>query len=119
MVRCDLLPFAALVGLHLLLTRRISLVQGLLIGAGAAAASLSLSVALDSFFWRRWLWPEGTVLWFNTVMNKYALASPTCSLRFQTMWASQTASGTLYESIVLPVHPATLIGREFGYLELA
>ena len=75
-MRCDLLPLAALVGLHLLLTHQTSLQRALLVGGCAAAASLAASVAVDSFFWRRWLWPEGSVLWFNTAENRQVARTP-------------------------------------------
>jgi len=45
-------------------------VRGLKIGFLAAATVLSVSIVIDSIFWGRPLWPEGEVLWFNTVLNR-------------------------------------------------
>ncbi len=71
-VRCDLLPLAALLGLHMLASRHISLPKAAAVAASAAAVSLGVSVAVDSWLWGRWLWPEGSVLWFNTAENRCA-----------------------------------------------
>lgn len=71
-----MLPLAGLIGLHMLLTKQISIPAGLLTGAAAAAISLGMTVVVDSWFWQRWLWPEGEVLWFNTAQNR--CASSTC-----------------------------------------
>ena len=72
-MRCDLLPWAGIVGLHMVATKQIAIVPGILIGLAAASASLLLSVSVDSIFWGRWLWPEGEVLWFNTAENRCCL----------------------------------------------
>ncbi|KAL4114430.1 hypothetical protein PRIC2_014369 [Phytophthora ramorum] len=61
--------FAPLV-LSMLLSRRVSFFKMVWWGLSAGIVSLAATVLVDSYFWQRWLWPEGEVLWFNTVQNK-------------------------------------------------
>ncbi|KAG7383812.1 dolichyl-P-Man:Man(7)GlcNAc(2)-PP-dolichol alpha-1,6-mannosyltransferase [Phytophthora pseudosyringae] len=68
--RADTVVLFAPLVLNMLLSRRVSFFQMVWWGLSAGAVSLLVTVVVDSHFWQRWLWPEGEVLWFNTVQNK-------------------------------------------------
>ncbi|KDO22510.1 hypothetical protein SPRG_11694, partial [Saprolegnia parasitica CBS 223.65] len=56
--------------LTLLFARHVGFVEMVATGVTAALSALALTVGVDSAFWQRWLWPEGEVLYFNTILNK-------------------------------------------------
>ena len=69
--RCDLLVLLAPLVIEMLVVGEIPFISTLLTGVIACMAALVVTVGVDSYFWRRgWLWPEGVVLFFNTVQNK-------------------------------------------------
>jgi len=68
--RSELCILLGLIFLLELVTRRVSLLTGVFHSIIAGVSALALTVSVDSIFWRRFLWPEGEVLWYNTVLNK-------------------------------------------------
>ncbi|XP_049828553.1 probable Dol-P-Man:Man(7)GlcNAc(2)-PP-Dol alpha-1,6-mannosyltransferase [Schistocerca gregaria] len=68
--RAELALFLGILLLSDLIFRKISPLRVIQIGVPAGLIFLSLSVLVDSVFWNRLLWPEGEVLYFNTVLNK-------------------------------------------------
>ncbi|XP_021755220.1 dol-P-Man:Man(7)GlcNAc(2)-PP-Dol alpha-1,6-mannosyltransferase-like isoform X1 [Chenopodium quinoa] len=68
--RCDVLLLACPIGLQLLLSRSVSLWKAIKCCSTAAILSIGLTVLVDSIMWRRVVWPEFEVFWFNSVLNR-------------------------------------------------
>ncbi|XP_067248485.1 dol-P-Man:Man(7)GlcNAc(2)-PP-Dol alpha-1,6-mannosyltransferase isoform X2 [Chanodichthys erythropterus] len=68
--RSELCLFFGLMMLMSLLSRKLHFLQLLYHAIPAGVLSLGLTVMVDTFFWNKLLWPEGQVLWYNTVLNK-------------------------------------------------
>nr|XP_007134413.1 hypothetical protein PHAVU_010G045600g [Phaseolus vulgaris]ESW06407.1 hypothetical protein PHAVU_010G045600g [Phaseolus vulgaris] len=68
--RCDMLLLLCSIGLQLLLTNKISVWGALKHCTGMALFCIGLTIIVDSIMWKRLLWPEFEVFWFNSVLNK-------------------------------------------------
>jgi len=95
--RCDMLVILGPLLLQLLSYKEILLFRTIRVGITTGLISLGVTVAIDSIFWDNMVWPEGVVLFFNTVQNKSSewgvmpwhwyfsnalLKSLTCSIAF-------------------------------------
>jgi len=68
--RCEVLLLLGPLVLQALLSRQIRFWHGVMVGLFSAFCSIALSILIDSYFWGYWLWPEGKVFYFNTILNK-------------------------------------------------
>ncbi|XP_044491271.1 dol-P-Man:Man(7)GlcNAc(2)-PP-Dol alpha-1,6-mannosyltransferase isoform X1 [Mangifera indica] len=68
--RCDMVLLLGPLGMELLLTKSISFWKALKCCIGAALLSIGLTTMVDSILWKKLVWPEFEVLWFNSVLNR-------------------------------------------------
>ncbi|KJZ76589.1 hypothetical protein HIM_03925 [Hirsutella minnesotensis 3608] len=67
--RSELAILLAIVGLELLVSRRMTLRRLVSLGLGCLAVALVVSVPLDSYFWRKPVWPELWGFYFNAILG--------------------------------------------------
>ncbi|XP_050297054.1 probable Dol-P-Man:Man(7)GlcNAc(2)-PP-Dol alpha-1,6-mannosyltransferase [Anthonomus grandis grandis] len=68
--RSELALFFGILLLYDLFYKRIDIKELVQIAIPGGLILLTLTVIVDSIFWGRLLWPEGEVLWYNTILNK-------------------------------------------------
>lgn len=68
--RSELVIFLGLLLIYDLFYKRLTITELLKFGIPTAIALIFLTIGIDSYFWKRLLWPEVEVLWYNTVLNK-------------------------------------------------
>ena len=69
--RCDVILLLFTAGLSwIFFEQKLSILQALKVGVATGVGVLALTVPLDSILWQRPVWPEGEVLFFNTILNK-------------------------------------------------
>ncbi|OMO69623.1 hypothetical protein CCACVL1_19368 [Corchorus capsularis] len=68
--RCDIVLLLGPIGLELLLTKAISLWKAFKCCILISFLSIGLTILVDSIMWKRFLWPEFEVFWFNSVLNR-------------------------------------------------
>ena len=68
--RAELVLLLGVIAIMDLVTRKLSITTMIKYGVISIILALLPTIALDSFFWKRLLWPEGEVLYYNVILNK-------------------------------------------------
>ena len=68
--RCDLLLLLFTCGLSWLIRGDLFIRRALQIGVSTGVLCLAIIVPYDSHMWRQWVWAEGQVFYYNTVLGK-------------------------------------------------
>ncbi|KAK9273475.1 hypothetical protein L1049_018285 [Liquidambar formosana] len=68
--RCDMVLLLCPLGLQLLLNKSISLWKALKCCIATAVLCIGLTMLIDTIMWKKLVWPEFEVFWFNSVLNR-------------------------------------------------
>ncbi|KAF2074382.1 hypothetical protein CYY_004316 [Polysphondylium violaceum] len=68
--RSEVMILAGPIVLTVLIQRQLKFADFVGVGILSAVFAVGVSVTVDSYFWKQWLYPEGEVFLFNTVENK-------------------------------------------------
>jgi alpha-1,6-mannosyltransferase len=97
--RCDLLLLLFSLGLSWLISKKLSTLMALKIGIATGIISLLLTVPIDSCLWQRFLWPEGEVFYYNTVLGK---SSNWGTLPWHWYFSSAIPKSMLFTLLLVP-----------------
>ena len=97
--RCDMIILLFTVGLSMLIQGQMTIPRAIITGIVSGVCSLILTVVMDSIFWQRLVWPEGEVLFFNTVENK---SSEWGIMPYHWYWTSALPKAMLLTIFLIP-----------------
>ncbi|UPQ96782.1 Dol-P-Man:Man(7)GlcNAc(2)-PP-Dol alpha-1,6-mannosyltransferase [Chloropicon primus] len=117
--RCDMVLLLAPASVALLLLRRMTLVGLVATGVVSSIASVVLTVAVDSVFWGRLLWPELEVFLFNNPAgdnrsSEWGVSSPHW---YFTSALPRALSGSAFFVLIGALYERRI--RPFGLIALA
>lgn len=100
--RVELVLFLGILVLMELAAGRLSLRHLVLTGLASLLVWIPLTVVVDSYFWRRHLWPEYEVMIFNVILNK---SSEWGVMPFFWYFYSALPRALLFSVILVPLAP--------------